>query len=341
MGTQNRNNFEIWLLLDSRHPGGIETHVFQLADGLNREGVSVSVIFLNDHGPHPLRDMLEQANINTRSLNGSFIRLYKELREERPLVLHTHGYKAGIFGRFAAKLCGIPTVSTFHAGEIPSGKLKLYDWLDRYSAVLATKNYAVSPLIAKSLPVRSELFDNFVNTDGLEPSEGEEIAFVGRISFEKGPDYFLQLAKELPQQTFHIYGDGPLFTHLQDIAGENVRFHGQQKDMSPIWSRIGLLVMPSRQEGLPMASLEAMARGIPVLASNVGALDQLIDNDINGWLIDSGDIDELVRIIKRWTTMTKQEKVAFQTSASIKVQQRYSASIVIPKLIQEYRQIAI
>lgn len=107
----------VWLLLDSSGIGGIETHVWHLAEALRSRGRPVRVVFLADHGPHPLFDRLEAAQHRVTRLGGSFGDLLHALREQRPGVLHTHGYKAGILGRLAARLAGIPVVSTFHAGE--------------------------------------------------------------------------------------------------------------------------------------------------------------------------------------------------------------------------------
>ena len=331
---------KVWLLLDSRQLGGIESHVLQLANGLKMHNKEVQVVFLQHHGNHPLRVALQCRDISTLSLDGSPFSLLRAMREHRPGILHTHGYKAGIYGRLAARVCHIPAISTYHAGEIPSGKLAFYDWLDRQSARLASKVFAVSPQIAQRLPVNSELADNFVNTSGLAHSYGKQIAFVGRLSHEKGPDSFLQLAKHFPQHTFHLYGDGPMATELRKVAPANLQFHGMQNDMSRIWPQVGLLVMPSRYEGLPMSALEAMARGIPVLANQVGALDQLIENGRDGWLVQPGEFQQLQWRLEQWFGMSNENRQQLRLAAKIKIEQRFSANIAIPQLLQHYQQVA-
>lgn len=335
-----KNKTDIWLLLDSRKPGGIESHVQQLAEGLHNHGENVSVVFLNHYGEHPLRNKLKQLGIRSIDLDGRFISLLNLVRFTRPSILHTHGYKAGIMGRVVARLCHIPVVTTYHAGETPSGKLALYDWLDRKTAGLASTVFAVSQQIAKRLPVYAQVVDNFVDTTNLTVSNGNQIAFVGRLSTEKGPDYFLQLASYFPDHQFHLYGDGPQATELKASAPNNIHFHGQQDDMASIWSGIGLLVMPSRHEGLPMAALEAMGRGIPVLACRVGALDQLVDSASNGWLVTPGNNEELVDRLQLWLDMSEQQRYLFKQAARKKVLQRFSADIAIPQLLSNYFQIA-
>lgn len=339
MGVTMKQN-RIWILLDSRKPGGIESHVFQLARGLHNRNENVIVVFLTRYGDHPLQADLQQHGISTMCLDGRMITLWKAIRKARPWILHTHGYKAGISGRIAAMLCNVPVVSTYHAGEIPSGKLHMYDWLDRQTACLAARVFAVSPQIAQRLPVNAKVVDNFVDSSNLTLSNGKQIAFAGRLSMEKGPDYFLKLASRFPECAFHVYGDGPLARELKINAPENLHFHGQQNNMAIIWPRIGLLVMPSRHEGLPMAALEAMAQGIPVLASRVGALNQLVDTGNNGWLVTPGNNNELADCLRLWTDMNKQQKHLFKQAARQKILQRFSADIAIPQLLSSYGQIA-
>ena len=119
------NNDEIWIMLDSRGFGGIESHVLQLAVGLNNHKQKVVVVFLTDYGQHPLRDALAKQKVDTLTLDGRVSTLWKTIRAKKPSVLHTHGYKAGILGRLVARLQKIPVATTYHAGEIATGKLAI------------------------------------------------------------------------------------------------------------------------------------------------------------------------------------------------------------------------
>ena len=335
-----KKNNEIWLLLDSRDNGGIETHILQLASGLQKKNVKVKVIFLNNYGPHPLREDLNIQSIENESLDGTISTLRNKLSSNTPRILHTHGYKAGIIGRIVSKFFGIPVVSTYHSGDKGSGKLYLYGLIDRLTSFLSDKNYAVSQDISNSLASNSEILNNFINIDNIDLSQGSRIAYVGRISEEKGPDIFINIAKQLSNTDFFLYGDGPISNSLQQSNARNTHFLGQKKNMTPHWNDISLLIMPSRQEGLPLAAIEAMARGIPVLASNVGQLGKLICHQSNGWLVNVGDINNLVRHTKEWLEMPTIEKNNMRHAAQQKVKNEFSSSAIIPSIIHSYNQIA-
>jgi len=335
-----RINSPLWLLLDSRHSGGIETHVLELAAGLKQYNINVQVVFLNNYGTHPLRVALQDKQIETISLDGSIRSLWNEIRKTSPVLIHTHGYKAGIFGRLCARLSSTPVVSTYHSGERHYGKLALYNLVDRYSAGLANKVYVVSPQIGQHLKVDADIVKNFIATKTLEISKGKQVAFVGRLSHEKGPDIYLQLARCFPNESFHIYGTGTLEPALKKSASNNVHFHGQQDNMSSVWSEIGLLVMPSRFEGLPMAALEAMGRGIPVMAFDVGALSHLIKSNENGWLVEPTKIEPLSQYFQQWLEMNPSKKEQYKHAAQSTIKQRFSTQVVMPELIHSYQKIS-
>lgn len=330
---------KIWLLVDSSKSGGIESHIHQLAKGLLDHGQQTQVVFLRDYGYHPLKQQLQQDAIDTQTLSAGFMPLLKAIATQPPNIIHTHGYKAGIMGRLAATLLRVAVISTYHAGEVPKGKLAFYDKLDRLSAFLGKHIFAVSPQIAKRLPVQAEIFDNFVNNAQITESEGTQIAFVGRVSHEKGPDRFIKLAQKLSEQQLYLYGDGPQLVSLQENLPSNLHALGQQDDMAKVWPKIGLLVIPSRYEGLPMAALEAMSRGIPVLAFRVGALDKLINHLRNGWLLAPGDVNGLAQAIEQWLVMSETNKQQMRHAAKQTIATQFSSAVAIPKLISCYQQV--
>ncbi|MFV8436609.1 glycosyltransferase family 4 protein [Vibrio owensii] len=339
---------EVWILLDSRIYGGIESHVVELATGLQSFHVNVRVVLVVEYDPPAqLIDKLNQAQIpvsylwhlcpkSERSKTIPVKQITGAVAEHQPSVIHTHGYKAALLAR-SAKLFTrtFPRlISTYHAGETPTGKVWVYDWLDRYSARLSDHSFAVSQAIQDKLPTQSELLNNFV-TIPEQHCRYKEIAFVGRLSHEKGADRFIDIARQIPDIEFSIYGDGPEKPRLVESAPTNVIFHGHQSDMDAVWRNISVLVISSRYEGLPMAALEAMARGIVVISLDVGRLPDLIQDGQNGFL--AHNIPALTDMINGWLEMSHSEQYPMRHKAIETIKAHYSSRSIIPILIERYQ----
>ncbi len=336
---------EIWLLLDSSGVGGIETHVRALYLAFRRAGAPARIVLLADHGPNPWLEQLAAVGATPTILGGGLGAILRALRAHRPAVLHTHGYKAGILGRLAARWTGAPIVSTFHAGERLGGALGLYQRLDEWSSFLA-RRIAVSAPIQKHLPFRSELIPNFIVAPEAPPEAPPppRVAFVGRLSHEKGPDLFCRLAAayEGPPIEWRVYGDGPMRAELEAAYGDRIAFYGVVANMSAVWSEVGLLAMTSRAEGLPMAALEAGAAGLPILASRVGALPEVVDEDKTGWLVDpaaleAGDLSGALAALGRWRALDPAAGAAMRRACWAKIRSAYSEERALERIRAVYR----
>lgn len=326
---------DIWLFLDSSSIGGIETHVLGLSEALTERGRANTVVFLQRHGEHPLWPVLDERGLRWRVLDAGLGGLISTLRRERPRLLHTHGYKAGILGRLAGLTARVPVVSTFHAGEPGSGMVRVYNLLDCLSSRLAAGIIAVSEPIAERLPPRTHLIGNFVAPRPLADGPGRDLAFVGRLSHEKGPDLFCELSERLSGVAPAVFGDGPMRAELEPRY-PGINFLGQKSDMAPHWPRVGLLCMTSRNEGLPLVALEAMARGIPVAAFAVGALPGLIEHGVNGWLVEPGDLDAMAQVIGDWRAMDAEALADMAAHAVATIQERYSPDALLPRILEVY-----
>ena len=257
------------------------------------------------------------------------------MQRDQPTTLHSHGYKAGIYARVVCLLTPCKMLSTYHAGEITRGKLAWYERLDRWTNPFNTHSFSVSKEITQRVLGKSELINNFVNlTKNI--SSGKQLAFVGRLSKEKGPDIFIQLAKTMPAKNFHIYGDGIIGSQLKQQSPNNIVFHREQKDMHDIRPQIGLLIMTSRHEGLPMAALEAMAQGIPVVAPAVGNLPQLIRHKQNGWLCDTTKLNTYRKVINTWCAYNSSQRIKMAIQARSSIKANYNSDHVIPMIIKHY-----
>lgn len=329
----------IALLLDSRDYGGIETHVANLAKGLSETGHQVQIILLNDYGEHPVFESEYFLRTRLVKLDGSATSLYQWLKTTDIDLVHTHGYKAGILGRLLCKLTNKAVVSTFHAGEKGDLKVRLYRWLDRLTAHLSTC-ICVSEQIKKSANLTAEVIENFVVLPAKffkASSSANQIAYVGRVSYEKGPDVFLRLAKALPQYEFSIYGDGPMQAEIAKTAPDNVDLVGHVTSMNPHWSKINLLCITSREEGLPLVAIEALVRGIPVISYDIGGISSVVINNHSGWLITPFNEDDFIESIKMGQSLPIEQRNRMSSFGYWHIKNNFSCHAIIPQIFNVYQ----
>jgi len=326
----------ITLVLDSRKMGGIESHVFNLASSLKTMGLAVNVLFIREYPNHPLHEKLANNNIEFKYLEGGIFSLVKYVKRNHISLLHSHGYKSGIYCRIVGLLLRIPIVSTYHAGEPGQGKIRLYNKLDKLLSKLCYP-IAVSKKIAKELPTDSEIISNFVTVeDRVDRSYMNRIAFVGRLSEEKGPDTYCEISGKIPQAKFQMYGDGMMRENLQRQYSESVTFYGALNDMRNEWRNIDLLCITSKYEGMPLVALEAMSHSVPIIAFDVGDINKLISKNDGGWLIPAGDKDKMIQKIMQFCGMTELNKIEMGAKARTKIMNQYSSDVVVQKICDIY-----
>ncbi len=134
------------------------------------------------------------------------------------------------------------------------------------------------------------------------PTDAPVIAGVGRLNYQKNFPLFLEIAAEIarshPSAIFVIAGTGPEEHALRKSAGANVRFLGFVADTARLYDAVDFLLMPSRFEGLPMTLLEAMAMRVPVVASRLDGIAELIEDGVDGLLATPSATGEFVAHIR-------------------------------------------
>ncbi|MEZ5853691.1 MAG: glycosyltransferase family 4 protein [Hyphomicrobiaceae bacterium] len=330
---------QVWLLVDSRSVGGVERHITILAQGLRRQGIDAIAVLYADHGNSPWCAQVHEAGVPLRFLDGTLKGLVKDLWRERPALLHTHGYKAGVLGRIAGLLTGTRVVSTFHSGEEPPFPVNLYYRLDEWSSLTAHR-IVVSEKIQRKVPYRSTLIPNYLAL-GERPRPkpfSRKVGFVGRLSHEKSPDLFCELARRSrPGLEWHVWGDGAMRADLEARYGDIVTFHGVVSDIWPIWAELGLLIMPSRYEGLPLAALEALSMGVPVVASRVGGVPTVVLPGKTGWLVEVEDLDGALAAVEAWRALSDDAAIEMQANCWQHVADNFSEARMLPKILDVYR----
>ncbi len=159
---------------------------------------------------------------------------------------------------------------------------------------------------------RIQYIPNGVAPVGLSRKEtgtsDKRLLFVGRLIRRKGAhvllDAFKRLRDDGVQAGLDIIGEGPERSSLEDMARglgllDSACFHGALQDPDPYYRNAALFVLPSFAEGLPNVLLEAMARGLPVIASAAGGAIDVVEDGKNGILVDSGDIEDLYQAMKK------------------------------------------
>jgi len=255
---------------------------------------------------------------------GSIFALKKFLKEKQINVLHTHNYKSDIIGAIAAKLAKIPIMATAHGYTDVSAHVSQYEKIDRwflkkfFQKVVVVTDGMLPDLSSPQRIVIPNGIDIFRYADKeskrsetrqkLNLSEGDVVlANVGRLSHEKNQLLFLQAAKELIKDQQHfkflLIGEGDEEETLKRYVQENsmedhVKFMGLVKDMDQMYSAIDLFVLTSVTEGIPLSILESMAAKVPVVATNVGGVKEIIEDGKTGLLVPSQNLNMLVERIK-------------------------------------------
>lgn len=312
---------KILQLITSLRFGGAERLLTELAPRMAAAGATVRVLSVTS--TMPLAAVLQRNAIEVRSLNcnatvyqaQTMMRAVRETAREidgfRPDVIHSHLYLADLLARAAAPRAARLITTLHNIDQWWAQKSRLRSlaktWADSWSAsirgtraVAVSEPVATAALAALKLPEhRCRVIQNGVDAQRFAYHDRSlaaepRIIQVGRFYPQKGHDTslqaFAQLLKLQPSCRLQLVGDGPLLEQMHERASalgirERVEFLGARSDVAELLAQAHVYWMPSRWEGLPLACLEAMATGLPVIASNVGAIPAVIADDV-GHLIE-------------------------------------------------------
>lgn len=343
--------------------GGAERHLVNLLNAMSCESRAVICIGRPRPGPTFHRDLdpaVDQVfvRVRRRSLPIGIFRLASELRKRRINVVHTHMYESNLFGVIAARVAGVPVVLTSEHGENP-WKGPVHRLLERWLiSSLADLRFCVSPRI---LDIRRErdgvpesklrLTVNGTVTPSHDTSRTSKevpvIGAVGRFIPAKNYAGLLEAVAQLHSRGYRlrlcIVGHGPEAERVQGIARELgleaiVEFPGMVSDMDSWYRKFDLFVSSSIREGLPVAMLEAMAYGLPVVATDVGACAEAVRHEEGGLIVPPGDpavlADALASLLDNVA-----RRDAFGRNARRRVEQHYSVATVADTHMQIYRKL--
>ncbi len=246
----------------------------------------------------PARDLLAAA------------RLAQYARGHGDILLHAHGLRAAFVTALARRLCPFHSVFTAHNLVLGGRLTQIGVRLAGRSAdrVIAVSQAVADGLTACGIPTgKIAVIPNGVDTGHFAPQPDRArrpdihftVGCVARLSSEKGVDVLLRAAVLLPSVRFLIAGDGPGRAALTASASPNVQWRGRVEDARDVYGASDAIAVPSRQEGQGLVALEAMASGIPLVASRVGGLAEMLTDGANALLVPPDDPSALADALTR------------------------------------------
>lgn len=325
------------LLLQDLDFGGTQRQTIELARRLDRERFAPELWVLKkgeDFVPVtreyglPLVRLGESGRVSPKSL----YRLYSRLRDDPPDCLVTLTAVPNIWGRILGRLAGAPMIlGSCRGGGAPKRQHEKLLWRLAHHHVTNTHQLKRRLVADSGVPDRHiSVIHNGVDVkfftppavgerERMEAGEGPVVLCVARLVEDKDQASllraFARIAPEHPDATLWLVGDGPLESSLRkrakkllDAAGvprERIRFMPGQLDLREIYARASMLVLPSIREAMPNVVLEAMACGLPVVATRVGGLPEMVAEGVTGLLTPVRDPEAMAEAIGRLLAETE------------------------------------
>ena len=347
--------------------GGLESHVHYLGRGLVDRGCGVSVVTSRSRkglpayevmdGIHVWRTWMPARNTLGWSLHGASSTPKLGQVALQADIIHAQAFQSVLPAFVAKRAARIPLVSTWHTSHFLKRAESPF-WRPIFQRLLrwSDHNLAASVEIAEvgesiAPGVKVEALANGVETDvfrrvtpTLPDTERRRVIVPRRLFHKNGVEFLIKaiplISEEVDVEAV-IVGDGPERTTLEALAGElgivdRVRFLGAQThaEMPGLLSSAELAVFPSLMEATSVAALECMACALPVAASNVGGLPELIDDDVGG-LFEAGNPTALARTVL--SLLRRDDLATVGTRARARVVERWSNARLVDRHLEIYR----
>jgi glycosyltransferase involved in cell wall biosynthesis len=291
-----------------------------------------------------------------------FLRLFRLLARNRYDVVHTHLIGANVLGAPLAALYRVPVRFTHDQTRDDVRDYSfIHRWLDALANRLNHHVIAVSSSIRTFLCRKERIPANKISviynsvdllrfSPRSDPSAREEarqkwdlpaaallVGGVGRLHYQKNFPLFLEVAAEvcsrIPQARFVIAGEGPERANLEEMSqrlgiASRVRFLGFVRNMPELYQSLDLLVLTSHFEGTPLTVLEAMAMGVPVVASQVDGVAEVLEDGRDGILVPPGRRDLFVKEICR-VLQDRNLRQRLSRAGQEKVRRHFSAEAMV------------
>ena len=321
------------LIVEDLKPGGMERVIENIAMHSDKDKFRISILCLSRGGEIAEKLILAGRDVEILGIHSyhnplNVARVVKWLRRKKVDIVHTHGYPAGVLGRIAAIIAGVPCIfHHVHSTYIDLNRRhhfteKILSWFSRRiiccseavrSFVLEQENIAGDKLtviyngVSKADCMDASDIAELKNTLGF-PENNIIVGCVASLTEHKGHRYLLEAFRETDNASLLIIGDGPRRKELESLSLEfgiskRTVFTGHKMDVSPYIRLMDIAVLPSSErEGLGISVIEAMALSKPVIATSVGGLREVVEDGNTGILVEAKNSKAIVSALSKLLT---------------------------------------
>ncbi len=294
--------------------GGIITHV----ENLLKHSRNVFVILTYQN-----RDVRKEPGIirvpviNAPILRGVSFALFsflKALRKDYDIIHAHYAIPQGLSGALIKKVRKKPLVITVHGSDLTVlGESKFFrpllKWvLDEADVIIAVSAYMKGLLIKLGIDAEKiRIIYSGVDSHAMAEGDVRRVVFIGALVWQKAVDILIEAFKDIkgsfPDAGLLIVGDGPQRKSLESLVSRlglrDVEFKGYVDDLDSLFTSRSVFVLPSRNEGFGLSILEAMARGVPVVASKAGGIPEIVKDGQNGYFFTTANPRSLAEAVKK------------------------------------------
>ena len=314
---------------------------------LQEIGCSIIPVVLERRGTNPIKDL-------------KLIKNYIDnISSVKPDVVLTYTIKPNVYGGIASRIKKVPYIanitglgstlenkSILQVVSVMLYKIGLKKAKKVFFQNKSNLEFMIKHKIVKNnydlLPGSGVNLDHYKYID-YPKKDTYDFVYVGRIMKEKGFDQFADAAKEITQKYnnvfFHIcgwYEDDYLEIVKELIKNKQIIYHGRVDDMNDIYKDMDCTILPTYySEGLSNVLLESLACGRPIITTNRPGCKEVIDDGINGFVIEQQNSKDLIAKIEKFISMSYEERKQFGINGRNKVEKQFDRNIVVDKYIQE------
>lgn len=329
------NKIKICYLITGLNIGGAEMMLYRLVERLDKTKYDIVVVSIVPLGK--VAEKISRLGIKVISLEMKskldvlvVIRFIRLLKKNKPMILHCFLFHANLLGRIVGKLVRVPVIiSSIRSINIGGGiREKALKYTDVFSDATTTVSHVAAEHIIRNGIVSEDklrviyngidvsLIGNKRNDNNRRETNGPFLLItVGRLHESKGYPFLIQSASILKEKGYKfkwlIAGDGELKPTLEQLVTDyniedSITLLGLRDDVPQLLCSSDIFVLSSLWEGLPGVIIEAMAAGLPVVATNVGGTPELVEDGINGFLVPPANPTMMADAIEKLFKMSEE-----------------------------------